>query len=127
MIEKGGLHLDITESIWEKNFFTPDEQKKAETILSALDGMSIASAKELLSKCNQLVQTIIIEHENKTLSACDIDEIVDIVAERMGIMPIIGRKTDTDRYSVDLSDGATPQEWGDIVAARLKISENQGT
>ena len=60
MIEKGGLHLDITESIWEKNFFTPDEQKKAETILSALDGMSIASAKELLTKCGQCINTLVI-------------------------------------------------------------------
>ena len=37
-----------------------EEQKKAETILQTLDGMSIASAKELLNKCEQCLGTLII-------------------------------------------------------------------
>lgn len=57
----------------------------------------------------------------KKLAACDIDEIVNIVAERLGVTPVIGRST--EKIMVDLSDGATPEECGNIVAARLKIPE----
>ena len=49
-----------TEAVWEHMFKEPEEQKKAETILQTLDGMSIASAKELLNKCEQCLGTLII-------------------------------------------------------------------
>lgn len=63
--------------------------------------------------------------EQKKLAACDIDEIVAIVAERLGITPVIGYSK--EKIMVDLSDGETPADYGNVVAARLKIPENQGT
>ena len=48
------------ETWWEHTFKELEEQKKAETILQTLDGMSIASAKELLNKCEQCLGTLII-------------------------------------------------------------------
>ena len=50
----------MTEAVWEHTFKELEEQKKAETILQTLDGMSIASAKELLNKCEQCLGTLII-------------------------------------------------------------------
>ena len=49
MVKRGGLELAMPEAVWEHMFKEPEEQKKAETILQTLDGMSIASAKELLT------------------------------------------------------------------------------
>ena len=46
MTKHGGLELEMSETVWEHTFNDTDEQKKAETILQTLDGMSIASAKE---------------------------------------------------------------------------------
>ena len=60
MVKHGGLELAMTEAVWEHTFKEPEEQKKAETILQTLDGMSIASAKELLNKCEQCLGTLII-------------------------------------------------------------------
>lgn len=60
MIKRGGLELAMPETVWEHTFKEPEEQKKAETILQTLDGMSIASAKELLNKCEQCLGTLII-------------------------------------------------------------------
>ncbi len=65
--------------------------------------------------------------QEKILAACDIDEIVDIVAERLGIKPTNGREEEIRKVKVALSDGATPQDVGRIVEARLRISENQET
>lgn len=45
MVKRGGLELAMPEAVWEHMFKEPEEQKKAETILQTLDGMSIASAK----------------------------------------------------------------------------------
>lgn len=60
MVKRGGLELAMTEAVWEHTFKELEEQKKAETILQTLDGMSIASAKELLNKCEQCLGTLII-------------------------------------------------------------------
>ena len=60
MVKHGGLELAMTEAVWEHTFKELEEQKKAETILQSLDGMSIASAKELLNKCEQCLGTLII-------------------------------------------------------------------
>ena len=60
MVKRGGLELAMPEAVWEHMFKEPEEQKKAETILQTLDGMSIASAKELLNKCEQCLGTLII-------------------------------------------------------------------
>ncbi|HBM32189.1 MAG: hypothetical protein ACLVFU_01410 [Eggerthellaceae bacterium] len=60
MVKHGGLELAMTEAVWEHTFKELEEQKKAETILQTLDGMSIASAKELLNKCEQCLGTLII-------------------------------------------------------------------
>ena len=60
MVKCGGLELAMPENVWEHMFKEPEEQKKAETILQTLDGMSIASAKELLNKCEQCLGTLII-------------------------------------------------------------------
>lgn len=60
MVKRGGLELAMPETVWEPMFKEPEEQKKAETILQTLDGMSIASAKELLNKCEQCLGTLII-------------------------------------------------------------------
>ena len=60
MVKRGGLELAMPEAVWEHTFKEPEEQKKAETILQTLDGMSIASAKELLTKCEQCLGTLII-------------------------------------------------------------------
>ena len=60
MVKRGGLELAMPETVWEHMFKEPKEQKKAETILQTLDGMSIASAKELLNKCEQCLGTLII-------------------------------------------------------------------
>ncbi len=60
MVKRGGLELAMPEAVWEHMFKEPEEQKKAETILQTLDGMSIASAKELLTKCKQCLGTLII-------------------------------------------------------------------
>lgn len=60
MVKRGGLELAMPEAVWEHTFKEPEEQKKAETILQTLDGMSIASAKELLNKCEQCLGTLII-------------------------------------------------------------------
>lgn len=60
MVKRGGLELEMPETVWEHMFKEPEEQKKAETILQTLDGMSIASAKELLNKCEQCLGTLII-------------------------------------------------------------------
>ena len=60
MVKHGGLELAMTEAVWEHTFEELEEQKKAETILQTLDGMSIASAKELLNKCEQCLGTLII-------------------------------------------------------------------
>lgn len=57
MVKHGGLELAMTEAVWEHTFKELEEQKKAETILQTLDGMSIASAKELLNKCEQCLGT----------------------------------------------------------------------
>lgn len=59
-ISYGGLDLNIPESLWTKTFRTTDEQKKAEAILQTLDGMSVASAKELLVKCANCLDTLVI-------------------------------------------------------------------
>ena len=48
LINKGKLHLDISESVWDRMFKSDEDKKKAETILQTLTGMSIISAKELL-------------------------------------------------------------------------------
>ena len=60
MVKRGGLELAMPEAVWEHMFKEPEEQKKAETILQTLDGMSIASAKDLLNKCEQCLGTLII-------------------------------------------------------------------
>ena len=60
MVKHGGLELAMTEAVWEHTFKELEEQKKAETIHQTLDGMSIASAKELLNKCEQCLGTLII-------------------------------------------------------------------
>ena len=60
MVKRGGLELAMPEAVWVHMFKDPEEQKKAETILQTLDGMSIASAKELLNKCEQCLGTLII-------------------------------------------------------------------
>ena len=60
MVKRGGLELAMPETVWEHMFKEPEEPKKAETILQTLDGMSIASAKELLNKCEQCLGTLII-------------------------------------------------------------------
>ena len=60
MVKRGGLELAMPEAVWEHMFKEPEEQKKAETILQTLDGMSIASAKEVLNKCEQCLGTLII-------------------------------------------------------------------
>ena len=60
MVKRGGLELAMPEAVWEHMFKEPEEQKKAETILQTLDGMSIASAKELLTKCERCLGTLII-------------------------------------------------------------------
>lgn len=60
MVKRGGLELAMPEAVWEHTFKELEEQKKAETILQTLDGMSIASAKELLNKCEQCLGTLII-------------------------------------------------------------------
>ena len=60
MVKRGCLELAMPEAVWELIFKEPEEQKKAETILQTLDGMSIASAKELLNKCEQCLGTLII-------------------------------------------------------------------
>lgn len=60
MITRGGLAFAISESVWNSTFRDCEEQKKAETILQTLDGMSIASAKELLAKCGRCLETMII-------------------------------------------------------------------
>lgn len=60
MTKHGGLELEMSENVWEHTFNDTEEQKKAETILQTLDGMSIASAKELLTKCEQCLGTLII-------------------------------------------------------------------
>ena len=62
MVKHGGLELAMTEAVWEHTFKELEEQKKAETILQTLDGMSIASAKELLNKCEQCLGTLIISY-----------------------------------------------------------------
>ena len=60
MITRGGLAFEISESVWNSTFRDHEEQKKAETILQTLGGMSIASAKELLTKCGQCLDTLVI-------------------------------------------------------------------
>lgn len=56
----GGLDLKITDWMWEHTFRSGDEQKKAEAILQTLDGMSVASAKELLVKCARCLDALVI-------------------------------------------------------------------
>lgn len=60
LINKGKLHLDISESVWDRMFKSDEDKKKAETILQTLTGMSIISAKELLDKCKECLETLII-------------------------------------------------------------------
>lgn len=60
MITRGGLTLNIPESLWNSTFRDYEEQKKAETILQTLGGMSIVSAKELLTKCGRCLDTLVI-------------------------------------------------------------------
>ncbi len=60
MINKGKLRLDISESVWDRMFKSDEDKKKAETILQTLTGMSIISAKELLDKCKECLETLII-------------------------------------------------------------------
>ena len=61
MINKGKIDLDISESIWDRMFKTNEEKEKAETILQTLTGMSIISAKELLEKCKECLESVIID------------------------------------------------------------------
>lgn len=60
MIIKGGLKFRYSDCVWKSTFKTEEEQKKAETILDLLDGMSIESARGLLTKCGQILEGLII-------------------------------------------------------------------
>ncbi len=60
MITRGGLTLGISESVWKQAFKDDETQKKAEAILQTLGGMSIASAKELLTMCGRCLDTLVI-------------------------------------------------------------------
>lgn len=57
---KGGLKFGYTDYVWTSAFNTEEEQKKAETILSLLSGMSIESARRLLTKCGRILEGLII-------------------------------------------------------------------
>lgn len=57
------------------------------------------------------------------LTVCDIDRIVAIVADCLGIKPLAGARG--DNTCVDLG-GSTLEEFGRVVAARFKSPENQG-
>lgn len=59
-VKRGGLPLEMSETVWAHTFKGEVEQKKAETILQTLDGMSIASAKEMLAKCERCLEMLII-------------------------------------------------------------------
>lgn len=57
------------------------------------------------------------------LTVCDIDRIVDIVADCLGIKPLASARG--YNTCVDLG-GSALEEFGRVVAARFKSPENQG-
>ncbi len=59
-ITKGKLELGMSERGWERMFMGDERQKRAETILQTLAGMSIVSAKQLLDDCKQCLEALII-------------------------------------------------------------------
>ena len=60
LIVKSKLRFEISESVWDHMFKSDEDKEKAETILQTLTGMSIISAKELLDKCKECLETLII-------------------------------------------------------------------
>lgn len=60
MITRGGINLDMSEFAWNNIFKDCEKEKKAETILETLSGMSIISAKELLETCKKLIERSIV-------------------------------------------------------------------